>query len=55
MFELHNMENNSLISRLIPAGIYLFKVNSENTRAMCDFIINFGQISHIVLVAHCWL
>ena len=53
-----------------PAGIYLFKVNNGNTRAMCEscsklkvktperrqwshsgvFIVNFEQISHIVLV-----
>ena len=37
-----------------PAGIYLFKVNNENTRTMWHrsglFIVNFEQISHIVLV-----
>ena len=49
-----------------PAGIYLFKVNSRNTRTMCEicskstmntkerrsvvFLVNFEQILHIVPV-----
>ena len=56
--------------RNYPAGIYLFKVDSRNTRTMCEvcskltiktperrhwrrsgvFIVNFEQISHIVLI-----
>ena len=44
----------------VPTGIYLSKVNYENTRTMCEtcskltiktpaFIVNFEQISNIVL------
>ena len=41
------------------AGIYLFKVNNENTRTKCEirywrhsgiFIVNFEHILHFVLV-----
>ena len=42
-----------------PAGIFLFKVNNENTRALWNlfkwcrsyvFIVDFEQISHVGLV-----
>ena len=53
------------ISSVFPAIIYLFKVNNENTITVCEicskltikttersgvFIVNFEQISHIVLL-----
>ena len=43
----------------IPAAIYLLKVNNRSTRIRCEicskitikkFIVNFGHISHLVLV-----
>ena len=43
----------------IPAGIYLLKVNNRNTRTSCEwrrsgvFIVNFEQISNLVLVFYC--
>ena len=49
----------NFLSETYPAGICLFKINNGNTRILCQicskltktlFIVNFEQISHIVLV-----
>ena len=46
--------------KIYPTGIYMLKVNNKNTRTRCGicsksltsgvFIVNFGLISHLVLV-----
>ena len=53
---------NGLMKFYFPVGIYMFKVSYRNTRKMCEigsklttktlehFIVNFKQISHLVLV-----
>ena len=53
--KLRNYRLQVSISQAFPAGIYLFKVNSRNTRTRCEicsgvFIVNFEHISHLVLV-----
>ena len=49
--------------KFIPTSIYLFKVSNGNTRIMYEIcsrrsgilMVNFDQISQIVLVVHYWL
>ena len=38
------------LSRTIPAGIYLLKVNNRNWRRSGIFTVTFEHISHLVLV-----
>ena len=61
---LKSPKNKKLLKKYFPVDIYLLKVNNRNTRARCEicskliikwrrsavFIINFKDISHLVLV-----